>query len=185
MTNSMWIAGLLPLIAFAIADVFFGLKTGLIAAFVLAIIEAGWTWMSFGELDQISLLSILLIVILGLLAWKKNSAVLFKLQPSIISLFLGGWLIFSWFNEDPLFVAMAHKYRELLPEQMVMALEHPFYLAFLARATLTTGLGLLLHALVTAWAAVKLNTWWWIAIRGVGFYGFCFLGMLLAKIDFS
>lgn len=89
MTNSMWVVGLLPLIAFAIADVFFGLKTGLVAAFTLAIIETTWTWLSFGEPDQISTLSIVLILILGILAWKKNSATLFKIQPSIISLFLG------------------------------------------------------------------------------------------------
>lgn len=185
MTNSMWIAGLIPLIAFAIADVFFGLKTGLIAAFVLAIAEGIWSWYSFGELDQISILSILLIALLGVLAWRRNSPTLFKLQPSFISLVLGIWLIVSWLSNDSLFVAMAQKYRDLLPEQVAYALNHPSYIDFLNRVSLTTGLCLLLHALLSAWAAIKLNTWWWLAIRGVGFYAFCFIAMLLAKIDFS
>ena len=181
MNTASWLLGIAPLLAFAIADMFFGLKTGLIAALVFALIEAIWSWVSFGELDQISLLSLILIVIFGALAWRQNKPILFKLQPSIISFFLSLWLLISWFNDEPLFVAMALKYAELLPIEVQSMLKHPLYLRLLELVTLNTGIALLLHGILTAWAAYKLSTWWWIAIRGVGFYLFCFIAFLFAR----
>lgn len=182
MSSSSWIIGLIPLLAFAIADTFFGLKTGLIAALVLALIECVWSWATFGELDQISIVSLLLIIFLGLLAWKKKSPIIFKIQPSLISFFLGVWLIVSWFMDEPVFVAMVKKYAAMLPIDIRHNIQNPQYLAFISLTTLTTGIGMLLHAFVTGYAAFKLNNWWWIAIRGIGFYLFAFIAMLCARV---
>lgn len=181
MTTSTWLLGLIPLIAFAIIDSFFGLKKGLIAALVLAIIEAIWSYYTFHELDQISILSLGLIIIFGVIAWKTQKSIFFKLWPSLVSLAISLWLLVSYVNDQALFVAIALKYAHLLPIHVQDALNHPPYLAFLARSTLTTGVALLLHAVVTTWAAFKLSTWWWLAIRGIGFYLFCFIAMLIAQ----
>lgn len=185
MNTSSWLIGILPLLAFALVDTFLGLKSALIAALVLAVAEVAWSWHYFGELDQISILSLLLIAIFGYLSWKKGHPLLFKLQPSLISLILGLWLLISWLNNDPLFNAMAHKYAKLLPQQVQDSLSNPHYLELLERITLTTGTGLLIHAAVSAWAAWKLSTWWWLAIRGIGFYVFCFIAMIMAQISLS
>ncbi len=182
MGTSTWIAGLVPLLAFAIADMFLGFKKALIAAFVMAVLEAVWTQVTFGELDQITILSLVLIGLLGLWAWKKNSPLLFKLQPSFISVFLGGWLIISWLQKEALLVAMAQKYSHLLPSEVRTNLLHPGYLHLLDHTTLCVGIALLFHAGVTAWAAWRLGTWWWILVRGIGFYAFCFGAMLIAQL---
>ena len=182
MSSSSWIIGLVPLLAFAILDSFFGLKTGLIAALVLAIAECVWTWISFGELDQISIVSLALIIILGALAWKKKSPIIFKIQPSLISFFLGAWLIISWSVGEPVFVAMIKKYAAMLPIDIRQNIQNPQYLAFISLTTLTTGVGMLFHAFATGYAAFKLSNWWWIAVRGIGFYLFAFISMLCARI---
>lgn len=182
MSSSSWIIGLIPLLAFAIADSFFGLKTGLIAAISLAVIECIWSWATFGELDQISIVSFLLILFLGFLAWKKKSPLIFKIQPSLISFSLGAWLIISWLMGEPVFVAMIKKYAAMLPIEVRQNIQNPQYLAFITLTTLTTGIGMLLHALATGYAAFNLNNWWWIAIRGIGFYLFAFMSMLCARL---
>lgn len=184
MSSSSWIFGFLPLLAFAIADTFFGLKTGLILALILAIIEAIWTWVSFGELDQISIVSLGLIILLGFYSWKKSTPIFFKLQPGLISLMLGFWLIISWFIGEPVFVVMAKKYAAMLPIDIRRNLQNPEYIAFISLTTLTTGIGMLFHATATTYAALRLNNWWWIAIRGIGFYFFALIAMLSAKLMF-
>ncbi len=185
MSTSSWIIGILPLLAFAIADSFFGLKAGLISALVMAVIECIWTWFTFGELDQISIISLILIVALGAMAWKKKSPILFKIQPSIISLALGLWLIISWMLSEPVFVVMIKKYSEMLPIDVRQNIRNPIYLSFVELTTLTAGIGLLFHAGITAYAAFKLSNWWWIAIRGIGFYLCAFLAMLVARVMIS
>ncbi len=185
MSTSSWIIGILPLLAFAVADTFFGLKAGLISALVLAIIECIWTWVTFGELDQISIVSLLLIIILGGLAWKKKSPILFKIQPSIISLSLGLWLIISWIVGEPVFVMMINKYGAMLPIEIRQNIQNPSYLEFVALTTLTAGIGMLFHAAITTYAAFKLSNWWWIAIRGIGFYLCAFIAMLAARFMIS
>lgn len=182
MSTTSWLIGILPLLAFAIMDSFFGLKAGLLAALLLALVECIWTWISFGELDQVSVISLILIVAMGVLAWKKNSSLLFKLQPSIISMFMAIWLITSWILDEALFVAMALKYAALLPIEVQFSLKNPQYLATLRLATLTTGVGLSLHSIATALAAMYLSNWWWIAVRGIGFYAFCIGGMIAARV---
>ncbi|MBH48864.1 MAG: hypothetical protein CME71_11915 [Halobacteriovorax sp.] len=184
MGSSTWIIGILPLLAFVLIDSFFGLKKGLIAAVILAIIEAIWTIVTFGELDQVTLISLILITLMAVLAWKKNSALIFKIQPSLISLIMALWLIISWSINDPLFVAMALKYAAMLPIEVRLSLKNPAYLEMLGLATLTTGIGLAFHAAATALAAYYLSNWWWIAIRGIGFYVFSLGGMFAAKLMF-
>tara|TARA_R110000868_G_scaffold61524_1_gene186938 strand:+ start:48807 stop:49364 length:558 start_codon:yes stop_codon:yes gene_type:complete len=184
MTSTTWIIGILPLLAFVLIDSFFGLKKGLIAAVALALIEAIWTWVTFGELDQITLISLILITLMALAAWKKNSALLFKIQPSLVSLMMALWLMVSWSMDEPLFVAMAIKYAAMLPIEVQMRLKNPAYLQMLDLATLTTGIGLACHAAVTALAAYYLSNWWWIAVRGIGFYVFSLAGMFSAKLMF-
>tara|TARA_R110000868_G_scaffold180754_1_gene421401 strand:- start:121 stop:678 length:558 start_codon:yes stop_codon:yes gene_type:complete len=184
MSSSTWIIGILPLLAFVLIDSFFGLKKGLIAAVLLALLEALWTIYTFGELDQVTLISLFLITAMAFVAWKKNSPLLFKIQPSILSLIMAIWLIASWFMDDPLFVAMALKYAAMLPVEIQMRMKNPNYLAMLGLATMTTGVGLAFHALATAVAAFYLSNWWWLAVRGIGFYVFSIAGMLAANLMF-
>lgn len=185
MGSSSLIVGLVPLIVFAIADMFLGLKKALIAALIMAFVEAIWTYVTFGELDQITLLSLILIVLMGLLAWKKNSPIIFKLQPSLISFFLGAWMLISWLNQAPVLLEMAHKYGHLLPAENQAMLNSYAYELLLTRTTLSAGVALFMHAALTAWAAYRLSTWWWIAVRGVGFYIFCFAAMFAAQLSLN
>ena len=65
--------GIIPLLLFAILDSYFNLKIALIATLIITLIEIIYTIYAFGQLDSISLLSIILVLILVGLSYKKQS----------------------------------------------------------------------------------------------------------------
>ena len=182
MTSETLLLGILPLLAFVVMDSFFGLKTGLMAAILLAAIELFYTLSKFGTLDLITGLSVFLVFLMSYFAWKKDSEKLFLFQPVIMSFFLGSYLIFSYLISKPLFNEVYLKYgRDLMDQQQRTILESPLVQKQMALSSLTCGVMLYFHAALTWFAAIKLGKWWWIAVRGVGFYIFMLIGMFWAK----
>ena len=70
----------------------------------------------------------------------------------------------------PILVLMLNKYKYGLPEEAQQQLSNPFIQEALARTSFYLGWGLILHALLVAYAALKMSNWWWLIIRGIGFY---------------
>lgn len=176
--------GLLPLIIFVVIDSFFSLKAGLIAAIILSLIECIYTYFTFGELDWISIVLFLVIIIAAVISWNKNSATAFKASPFFVGLTLSSLLIGSSLFSKPIMLEMFLKYQNLLPAQF----DHikAFYTSsqgyqLLSNANWILGIFIFLHALVVLWSAYKLSNWWWLAIRGIGFYFFAFLGWIVAQ----
>ena len=175
------IIGILPLLAFVIIDTFFNIKIALIFTVVLAIIEAVWTYYTFGGLDSITLVSFFLILLLSIFSYVKKNSFYFKIQPVIVSFLLGSYLLITYYFNDPFFVKLVHKYSDLLSNDHKLILKNPTNLRLLTRSSLTSGLGLIIHGLVTYVAAKKLSNWWWLAVRGIGFYLFMFLSFFVAR----
>ncbi len=174
--------GILPLLAFVIVDSFLGLKHALIATAVLALLEVLFTIYYFGEVDFISGLSLVLVFFFCYLSFRKKSDFFIKMQPVLLSLLIGLILITSYFLNRPFLLEFSLKYKALLPSNFAVMLENPHFKKLLSLSTLTLGFSHFLHAGGVYWSAIKLNNWWWIIMRGVGYYLFMLLGLLSARI---
>ena len=89
------------------------------------------------------------------------------MSASLAAVLLGSYLI-----KEPLFVTMATKYKDFLPEEIRERIARPEMIQQYTTLTLYVAIALFGHAAVTAFAAQKMSNWWWLAIRGFGFYFF-------------
>ena len=179
-TNAL--LGILPLLVFVIADSFLGPKKALVFAIVLGVVEAAYTLYAFGELDIVTGASVSLLIIMAIISFTKKDTIYFKFQPVILSIAFGTFLLYSFFNGEPFFLILIDKYRHLVPEQQRFALDLPRVRENYKNLTMVFGYGLFIHAFITGFAALKLNNWWWIILRGVGFYGIMFISWIVSLL---
>jgi intracellular septation protein len=177
--------GILPLIAFVIVDSFFGLKAGLLSAIFFAVLEAFLSWHWFGELDHVTAISVGLVLFFALLSLKFKSELYIKLQPSILSFVLGPLLMITYIKGEPIFLDFLLKYRTKLPQHLQIQIENPFFQELVSLYTLYAGIALILFGLVMIPVAIKLNKWWWLGMRGVGFYFFLLMALFAVRIHLS
>lgn len=182
MSLNIILMGVLPLIAFVMMDTFFGLKAGLVSAIGFAFLELLYTLYKFGTIDAVTGLSLSLVCLMAFFAWKKESEKLFLYQPVLMSLVLGAYFIISYTMGEPIFIVFFQKYgKDLIPQEQYQVLSHPQMQKIMTISSLTLGFGLFAHAFAIWIAIVKLNKWWWLAFRGIGFYLFAFISMLVAR----
>ncbi|MDA8793350.1 hypothetical protein N9N67_08890 [Bacteriovoracaceae bacterium] len=177
--------GLLPLIIFVVIDSFFSLKAGLIAAIALSLLECIYTYFTFGELDWISITLFLVIFVAAAVSWNKDSSTAFKASPFFVGVTLSSLLIGSTLFSRPIMLEMFIKYQKILPpqfEHVTTFYNSPKGVELLSNANWILGIFILIHALIVLWSAYKLSNWWWLAIRGIGFYFFAFLSFIIAQL---
>jgi intracellular septation protein A len=182
MSSYALIAGLLPLVIFVIIDAFAGVKLAAMSALLLAIGEAIFTFFWIGEIDIVTGSGLILIAIMALMTIKKESPLFIKLQPVIFGIILGLALVISYAMDRPLLLELMVKYKDFLPDQVKPFINNPLYIELIKMGTLTSGVGLILHALLTCYAAFRMSNWWWIFIRGIGVYIFLILSSFFAKV---
>ncbi len=177
--------GLLPLLAFVIVDTFLSMKAALITTVVMAVVEAIWTYFTFNELDSVTIFTLVSVLIMALISYKKQTPIFLKLQPAIFSFVFASALIISYFLDRPFILLMMEKYNGLVSEQMEeqikALLRETWFRQILTTNTWTMGVMLYLHATLTTIAAFKLSNWWWLALRGIGFYVLIFLSTIIAR----
>jgi intracellular septation protein len=176
------ILGLLPLIAFVIIDAFLGLKSGLIAAILFAVAEAAYTIYEFGELDWLSIASLVLVLVFGLLSFKSNNAIYMKLQPVFLGISFGCVVLVLQILGKPILLLVIEKYGSLVPAEMQINANNPLVQKMLSQTSLNLGMGLLLHAALVAYAAFRMSNWWWLFIRGIGLYVMMGICVLMARV---
>ncbi|RLA63055.1 MAG: hypothetical protein DRQ88_07350 [Epsilonproteobacteria bacterium] len=181
MNYSALLIGIIPLLIFVLVDTFAGLKVALISTVAMALLEGVFSFYYFGEIDSVTIFSLFSVVLFCYISFRKKDPLFIKLQPAILSLVMGLVLIISFSIHEPLLLNLATKYKELYPPEFQLQFANPHFLKLLEISTFSMGLGLLAHALVTALAAFKLSNWWWLAVRGVGFYFFVGLSLVIQK----
>lgn len=169
-----------PLLVFVVVDSLSNTRRAVVWALVVAGLELVWEYATFGELDEFSLVSTLLIAVFGGLALRYNNALFIKFKPVILSLFTALALLITWGLDKPLLVTAMDRYGQALPAQVQQLAHQPRMQQILARATLYLGLGFLLHGGVVAWAALRLGNWGWLITRSAGAYLMMFLAIWLA-----
>lgn len=155
---------------FVIVDSFCGVKTGVIAAIVLALAEIIYIIATSGTIDSFTIGSASLVLILGLVSYKLENPIYMKLQPVVVGFILSIVFLVMQVAQKPLLVVIAQHYQNHLPAPLQAQMANPLFYDLLARLSSVLGVGLLAHAALTAYAAFFLNNWWWIAFRGIGFY---------------
>ena len=169
-------AGILPLLAFVIVYGFRGLNKGILAAALIALAELALSLWLIGEVDPVTAGNLLLVFVMGGVAWKMKSGLVFKMQPVVIGLAFSSVLIGSYLLGQPFLTLLMTKYGSHLPAELAKPLEDPSTIDFFNLSTLYVGMAFLLQTMVVLWAALKLNNWWWLFFRSVGFYLALFLG---------
>ena len=174
--------GIVPLLLFVIIDSISNLKAALISAVLMALFELLFSLYYFGEIDWLTITSFLLVVLLAYFSYRQNSSLHFKMQPVILSALFGITFIISYFMGQPLFYVFSIKYQNYLPEEFKAMVAIPVFIEFLKLSSLYMGFSFIAHAIFTWIVALKLSNWWWIFMRGVGFYLFSFLAIIAAKL---
>ncbi len=176
------ILGLLPLVAFVVIDSFLGLKAGLWAAVILAVGEALYTFFELGSLDWLSIASLVLVLVFGLLSFKSNNAIYMKLQPVFLGLSFGCIVLGLQAFGKPILLLVMEKYSSLVPADMHINTANPQVKKMLSNASFNLGVGFLVHAALVAYAAYRLSNWWWLFIRGIGLYVMMAICVLMARL---
>ncbi len=182
MNSATLILGIIPLIVFVLVDSFSSTKMALIFAVLFALAETIFSLYYFQTIDEVTIFSFVMVLILGAISYKNENPLWFKFQPVILSVFIGAYLIITFLINKPLLVEMTTKYISLFPIEKRSQIMHPYFQALLGMSTLTVGISFLLHGVLVAICAVKLSNIWWLIMRGVGFYLFMFLGLFVAKL---
>lgn len=175
------IFGILPLLAFVIIDIFLGVKAGVICAAILAFLEAVYSYYELGSLDYFSIASLLLVLLFGGLTYLSKNPLYIKLQPVLLGVtFSIVVFAFQAFGE-PILLVILKKYGGLMPAELSIDFRRPHIEALLTKTSLYLGFGLLIHALIVLYSALRLNNWWWLFMRGVGLYAIMALIFLVAR----
>lgn len=174
--------GILPLIAFAVIDSFAGLKAGLISALIFAILETVYSLIQFGTLDWLTLFSVAMVMVFALISFKTHDAIFIKLQPVFLGICFGLFFLAMEIIGKPLLLTMLDKYHELIPDAMRAALNMSNVRTLIGKVSWLLGFGFIFHAGLVAYAAFRLNKWWWLIIRGLGIYIMMIICVLLARL---
>lgn len=172
MNNYSLLLGILPLLVFVIVDTFSSFKMALISAVLLALAETIFTIYQFGSLDWITGISFLLVGLMSYFAWKKDDEKLFMWQPVIVSWVFALYIFIVKLTGSDLFIDLFEKYGSVMPGNVQATMQNPIMQKALQLLSWTATAAFALHGSVTLFAAYKLNKWWWLAARGVGFYLF-------------
>ena len=177
---SVLLMDFVPLLVFVVVDSLSNMRRAVVWALAVAGLELLWEFYTFGEIDEFSILSTLLIVVFGGLSLKFDNALFIKFKPVILSLFTALALLVTYLLGKPMLVTAMDRYHQLLPAQYQQLAHLPRMQEILARASLYLGFGFLLHAGAVTWAALRLGNWGWLVTRSGGAYLMMFIAIWLA-----
>ena len=181
MNLTTFFMGIVPLIIFVLVDSFSGVKAGVIWALIFALAELVYTLIVYRTVDEITLISLGTVVVFGFLSYKTGSALFFKMQPVIFGVLFGVIMLVMQALGKPFLVIIMEKYQYIMPSELRSRIGDPVFIKFLAKCSLTLGVGFILHAGLVAYAALKMSNWWWLGLRGLGVYVMMLFSMLAAR----
>lgn len=144
-------------------------RKALVGAILVAAATLIYNSIHFRQLEIFSLISFLLFLVLGAVSLKKQKDVYFKFQPVLLEVILAGiFLYFNFVVQKPLFFIILDKY--MVIGEIIPAYFKGYYEIYALTMSKSIAFLLLFHAVLTAWAALRLSTGWWFAVRVFGFY---------------
>ena len=171
---------LVPLLVFVLVDSFSNMRYAIVCALAAAAFEIGYSFFALGGIDEFSLVSVGLILVFGGLSLRFDTPIYFKFKPVVMAAVMAGVFMVTYALDRPLLVMAVERYSHTFPQTFRNVLERPEVLGVLRRASLYMVFGLIAHGVIVGWAAVRLNNWWWLALRSVGFYVMMWLVVMSA-----
>jgi intracellular septation protein A len=178
MSFELALQGLLPLIVFAIVDIFASLNVAIAAAIAVACLEALWCWYRYGEVDQMTWISLALIMAMGLVSIRMKDARLFKFQPVVLAFVFAGTLAWFQWRGEPLLLKMLPKVVMLLPADQAWMASDEMVIKRMARLDLYLIGAFAAHGALVSWFALRKSTLHWVLSRALGFYVFAGMALL-------
>lgn len=170
MSILLLLQGLLPLVVFALVDIFVGFRWAILAAMVCAVGEAALSWYMFHEIDRLTWLSLGLILVMGAVSYYLKSERLFKFQPVIMAAILAATMFYFQIFEQPLTVQMMPKIAPMLPVDRQHLMADSRMIESMGRMDALMIVAFVVHGALVAWSAIYKSTAVWLVMRGVGFY---------------
>lgn len=157
--RSLFLGGVLPVVAFALVEEYYGTIGGLIAGVVFGIGELTYEYVRFRKIQGVTVAGNALVIILGGLSLVEGNAVLFKLQPALLLFAFAAFILVSSAIKRPLLVEMSKKQVPHMPDEARKRL-----------AGMNTRIGFCLAAIgaLSAHAAFYWSTPAWAFLKGVG-----------------
>ena len=161
---------LIPVLIFVVLDSMGKIRYAVIAAVLAASLELFFSHFFLGGVDKIALIYVSLFLIFGSLSYKFNNSLFFKFKPVAVSGVSAVIFLVTWVSGNPFMVLLMERYSEHLPAQLHSLYATAQWEKILTGVSFYMIFGLLAHAALVAWVAVRLNTWWWFVARNGGFF---------------
>jgi len=146
-----------------------GYPRAIAGAVIVAALECGLNSLRLARVEWLSLASLLLFLLLGGVTLLRRDERFVKLQPVALDLLLAGVFLHAWtVLEVPLFAVILEEHVGLL--EIVPAYQRGYAELYLATLSRSVPWLFLVHAGVTAEAALRRSTAWWCVVRTLGFY---------------
>ncbi|MEO5970744.1 MAG: septation protein IspZ [Bdellovibrionia bacterium] len=170
--KSLFLAGILPVIAFTVIEEYVGILAGLIAGMIFGICEILWELKSQGKVEPMTWAGNGMILVLGGVSLITQEGVWFKLQPAILEFGMAAFLWGSVIINKPFLLIMFQK-QGGLPNPISNRPDAGQLLQTLSQAfrglTIRLGLFFALHAVLAVWASLYWSTAAWAILKGVVF----------------
>ena len=170
MSWTIFLYGLLPLIAFVLVDMIAGIKAGFVSAFLFAVLDIFVMYHSTGQWDPISFVAAALVLILGGMSVRLNNSTYFKFQPVLVGFVLAGFVVYVQFFDVPFVYRYMPLIRANMPPEMQAYLENEEFIELLSSLFNWMIAVIIIHAALVAYAALKCSNLTWLIVRGVGFW---------------
>jgi intracellular septation protein len=155
----LFIAGLLPVIAFTIIEDHYGVIAGLIAGMVFGVGEIIWELYRHKQIQKITWIGNGMLLVLGGISLISSEGLWFKLQPAIME---GVFALICWGSlllGKNVIVYLAEQQGQQLPALLKNKM---------SGITFRIGLFFAIHAVLATWAAISWSTANWALLKGVG-----------------
>lgn len=160
--------GLLPLVVFWLVEDHWGTVAGLLAAMVWGVGEVLYEKIFLKEIQSITWISTLLVLVFGALGLLLDNSSIFKFQPVILEAGTVVLLIGTMFQQEPFMLKMAQK---AYPDKFIPG-THAFEIQkiLIKRTTWLLVVSLVAHCIVMAYAALYMDTGTWIFWKSIGLF---------------
>jgi|MDTA01.3.fsa_nt_gb intracellular septation protein A len=161
---------LIPLLIFVILDSLGKMRYALIGAVTAAGFEIGYSYFAMGSIDSFSLIFAGTILLFASLSYYFNNSIFFRLKPAIIGGITGMIVVVTSMMGEPVLLSMADRYSTHLPENMSHTLQNQYVRDQFTNINHYMGFGLIIHSILTTWAAIYTGRWIWFFVSVPGLY---------------
>ncbi|HWU44277.1 MAG TPA: septation protein IspZ [Bdellovibrio sp.] len=156
---SIFVAGLLPVIAFTLIEEYYGTIAGLIAGMIFGVGEICWELYRHKKVQKITWIGNGMLLVLGGISLISSEGLWFKLQPALME---GIFTLMCWGSlliGKNLIVYLAEQQGQQLPDIVKPRMKG---------LTFRIGLFFGIHTALAVWAAISWSTTNWALLKGVG-----------------